>query len=113
MTISYLLYFLLFYLPLLFVPFGISPFETPKIIIAVFLILSILITEILKYGRLLIYKFNKVQLFIIGFIFVISFIHLIFSFSIQALLGNIYRLQGVYLLWILLIFSLLSSRFNF
>lgn len=98
----WLISFLLFILPIIVLPFGISWFETPKVITAE-IVIEILFIYFLLKGQIKLSGFN------------IAFVAL-FSLSLLGLLdhqnffGNVFRLQGVFLFWHLLIFSILSAN---
>lgn len=115
--INLLLVFLLFFLPFIFWPFGISPFEAPKVIAAqiaieILFILSIL-TNPIKLEKIKPWiKSRKVHIFLIGGLIILSLLDFVIFPSTTSFFGNQFRLQGIFLLWHLLVFSLLSSRFN-
>lgn len=107
----YLVFFLLFILPLFVFPFGPSFFEPPKVILADSLVDILLIWTIFKKD----FSFKKVNsryLVLSGIIFLISLLHLIYFPTPTTLLGNAFRLQGVILLWHLLIWSIISSQIS-
>lgn len=104
-----IVFILLFFLPLLVVPFS-SPFEAPKVILAEILIEVLTFSFFIRTSREVIIKIAKspkVRL-IFGLV-ILSLIHLIFFRSPITFFGNPFRLQGVFLLWHLLIFSVISS----
>jgi O-antigen ligase len=103
-----LITFLLFILPLIVFPFGISYFETPKILLAEVAIEILLISGILASNSIL--RINKYVFIPLGAIIGLSILHLIIFSSSLTLLGNMFRLQGVFLLWHFVIFSLISSQ---
>jgi hypothetical protein len=108
-VITGIIVFLLFTLPFVVIPAGISPFETYKVIIAEILI------EILMFVRLIypkFYKFrrfNRQQIFIVSLLIALILIDFIIFKNSSDIFGNPFRLQGILLLCHLLIFSLLSS----
>lgn len=115
----YLLFSLLFLVPFVVFPLGISPFETPKVFVTEALIEVLLIVTILKTSTFP-KKLHKRKAFIaICLLFLLSLIHLVFfgplrladgeASSSVSLFGNAFRLQGVFFLWHLLIFCVLSS----
>lgn len=106
---SYLIFSILFLLPLLVFPWGASFFETPKVIVGEVLIELILAIIFITNTRLL-KSFNKFQLAILFLIIVLSVVHLVFLRTNTTFFGNTFRLQGIFLLWNLLIFSLISSK---
>lgn len=108
---SSLINFLLFGLAIVVLPFGISPFETPKIIVAE---LGILVLMVLVLGQKKWFSGYRLgQLGLIGGVLVWSIVGLIFNHGGAGFLGNSFRLQGVFLLWLLLIFSLVCCRVGF
>src|SRR5581483_248076 len=111
--IKYLLYILLFLIPLIYLPYGISPFESYKVIAVIIGVLTLFIALLVKYKQKLYSKFNKLLVILVAAIFLLSLFHLISAFSFDAFLGNVFRLQGIYLLWILLLLSLLSCVVKF
>lgn len=107
---SYLLFFLLFLLPFVIIPVGISPFETPKVLLAELVIETLLFMMLLKaqipktHVRLSFFQFLILMLLIL------AGLHLSFFPSFQTVFGNAYRLQGVFLFMHLLIFIYISQR---
>lgn len=110
--LEYTCFFLLFFLPLVFLPFGASPFEIPKVFIAEVGIEIAVFFYILRNG-LSLDGFDKKHLFLTLMLFILSLVHLIFYKTQVSFFGNIFRLQGIFLLWHLLLFSLLSAKTNF
>ncbi len=107
---SYILTFLLFILPFLILPFGFSPFEIPKVIVAEVLIEFLLLFLLFKAKKL---ELRSLKPFIfIGGLFLVSLISTLFNFSSNSIFGNLFRLQGVFLLWNLLIFGLISAKYS-
>lgn len=100
-------FLLLFLLPFLIAPFGINSFEPPKVIIAegltIILFLFSLFTNTISLPK------NKPVLLIYLLIIVLTISHLIFFSSPIAFFGNAFRLQGIFLLWILMLFSYLTA----
>lgn len=109
---KYLIYCLLFILPLVILPFGISYFETPKVILTEVIIEILLLYLFFKNSSFSFKKINRIFLICIISIFVLSLVHLIFLRTSTTFFGNAFRLQGIFLLWHLLIFSLISSKFK-
>lgn len=106
---STLIAFLLFFLPLAVLPFGISPFEIPKVILAEVGIEALLVYQLFKKSKLK-KSFSKSWLLPIAALIVLTLIQLIFLRTETSFFGNNFRLQGIFLLWHLLIFSVLSSN---
>lgn len=106
-----IVFFLLFILPFLIAPFGITEFENPKVIVCeagiLFLFLYLLITNKVTFR----YKTPQVALYII--IFIVTVIDLLFFRTQLTFFGNVFRMQGIFLLWLLLLFSILSANCSF
>ena len=107
---SYLLFFLLFLLPFVIIPVGISPFETPKVLLAELAIEALLLLKLFKTEI----PRHHVKLsyfpFILLMLLILAGLHLDFFPSFQTVFGNAYRLQGTFLFMHLLIFTYLSQR---
>lgn len=101
--------FLLFYLYLILIPIGISPFETPKVIVAEIVIDTILLIKILRLKKLQWKGLFSSQLIFIGLLFILSLDTQLLFHPQGAFFGNIFRLQGQFLFWHLLLFSLISE----
>ncbi len=106
-----LIIFLLFLLPLIVLPFGQSYFEIPKVFIGeIFIFILALIFFFKKGFTVKIFDKKQTTLFIV--LFLITLLHLIFFRSDTSLFGNQFRLQGIFLLWFLGLFCLISSKVN-
>lgn len=103
-----ILAFLLFFLPFVVIPFGISPFEFPKVIAAEIGIEILLVIKLFQ-KNIHINQFNKRQMLLILPLIILTLIDLVFFPSPTAFFGNPFRLQGIFLLWHLLAFSILSN----
>lgn len=108
---AYLITFLLFALYLVIIPIGISPFETPKVILAEAVIDILLFVKIFKFKRGdFKHLISTPQILFIGILFILS-LDTQFLFQPKgAFFGNVFRLQGQFLFWHLLLFSLLSNN---
>lgn len=107
---SAILVFLLFCLPLVVLPFGVSYFETPKVLIAQFCIQLLLIVFIVSHNfKDEVLKLDRRTLWCLGILFCLSLGQVIFFWKSDAFFGNMFRLQGVLLLWHLMIFALTSG----
>lgn len=105
-----LITFLLFGLPLVVLPFGISPFEIPKVILAQIAIELLVFNTILKRQKLGDFDFKGlIALSLIG---LLGLIHTIFLRENTTLFGNAFRMQGVFLIFHLLAFALISRDFT-
>lgn len=107
---QYLLFFLLFLLPFVVIPVGVSPFETPKVLLAELAIEALLLLALFKAKI----PRHHVKLsffpFILLMLLILAGLHLDFFPSFQTVFGNAYRLQGTFLFMHLLIFTYLSQR---
>lgn len=104
---TYLIVFLLFFLPLIVILNFPLAFETPKVILAEVIIEILLIIKLLGKEKL---KFNHKQLILSFGLLILTVIHLIFYSDIKSFFGNVFRLQGIFLLWHLVLFSLISPH---
>lgn len=102
--------FLLFFLPLLVVPLGSSYFEVPKVIAAEIVIEILLLLVLFRKAKFFLNNFNYQYLVLFTLIFFLTVIHLIFLRTNTTFFGNTFRLQGIFLLWHLLLFSLISIK---
>lgn len=109
----FIINFLLFFLPLVIFPLGTSQFETPKVILAVIFIEILVITALIKQFREKIYSINRILRSIIILLFLLTLYHLIFLYTPLSFLGNRFRWQGIFLLWHLTVFSVLSSFISY
>ena len=107
MPASIIVWILIFILPFLIFPIGISEFEAPKIYAAE---LGIIILSLLgifaSYKNLL---KEKIPLILFSLLFLLSLFHLLSHMTPTAFLGNIFRQQGIFLLWLLMLFSFFSA----
>lgn len=104
---SFIVFFLLFLLPFCIAPFGITQFENPKVIFAE--IGVILLFLVLLFSDRISFRKRRKQLFLFGAIFILTIIDLFFFKSNISFFGNAFRMQGIFLLWILLLFSFLTG----
>lgn len=109
MIAKYVILALVFYLPFLILPFGISYFEIPKVIAIELGVEALLILSLMS-GRLKQLKNPAVIPLLL--LFILTLIGLIANPDYKAFFGNIFRLQGVFLLWHLMLFAVLSSKIN-
>lgn len=112
MTPFNIVFFLIFILPLLVFPLGPYFFESPKVIVAEIAIDVLFILRVfLNRGetKVLFHKINPVAFGAIGVVLLFTIISCLSIPSSQSFFGNPIRLQGIFLLWHLLIFSLLSA----
>lgn len=109
---AFLIFCLLFFLPLIVIPIGISPFETPKVVLAEILIDILLVNAIIQAHRIHLKSFYHPQIIFVGILFILSLDTQLLFHPQEAFFGNIFRLQGQFLLWHLLIFALLSKHIS-
>lgn len=107
----FLLSLLIFLTPFIINPFGEYFFEPPKVIFTQILIELLLLISLLK-GRSIFNSLNKYHLSLSVALVFLTIFHVLSNWNLQSFMGNEIRLQGVFLLWHLLVFSLISSRFN-
>lgn len=100
--------FLLFFLPFVIFPLRLSPYEKPKVVVFE-LAIQLLIVILLITKKVIFRKISISFLLTLTFISLISIYHLLFLPNTLSLFGNPIRLQGTFLLWHLLVFSLISS----
>lgn len=106
---AYLVIFLLFFLNLIVIPIGISPFETPKVIVAEIIIDFLLLLLIFKSKINLKHLYNP-QIIFIGILFILSLDTQLLFQPQGGFFGNAFRLQGQLLLWHLFLFSIISKN---
>lgn len=112
-----ILIFLFFVLPLVIIPFLPLPFETPKVIVAEVSIEILVLWRLYKKGFGVFREVGEVRkvgdgrgisklgLYLIGGLFVLSLVQIVLTPSESTFFGNIFRLQGVFLFWHLLAFT--------
>lgn len=103
---------LLFFLPLLVLPFTYNPFEVPKIILAQIGIWVLLFLVVWQNPKAILDNLDKKRISLLVGLFGLSIIHLVFLKGESTFLGNQFRLQGIWLLWNLIIFALISSSIS-
>ncbi|MDE2026224.1 MAG: O-antigen ligase family protein [Patescibacteria group bacterium] len=99
-------FFLLCILPFAIMPFGISEFETPKVLLAEAGIIMLCIISLIGHKTSLVIR-SPLYVAIIG-VFLLSCITAIFFPSQLLIFGNAFRMQGLFVLWFLLVFSIVS-----
>ncbi|HVA97141.1 MAG TPA: O-antigen ligase family protein [Candidatus Acidoferrales bacterium] len=110
---NYLLTFLLFFLPFIIVPIGSSQFEIPKVI-ASEICIDILFVLVIYKQRLSFFKsLNNKQVVLFEILVLLTIYQLHFLQTPFMFFGDPTRLQGILLLWHLMLFSLIASRFEF
>lgn len=107
-AVSLILFFLLFITPFIVADFGITQFEGPKVIVSEVLITFIFLHWLFsKNGKVTMAK-KLIYLAIIA----LTIVDCIFLKTQTPLFGNVIRLQGIFLLWFMLIFSYLSANYH-
>lgn len=106
---AYLVWFLLFVLSIVVVPVGISPLEAPKVIIAEIIIDLMLLAKLSHFKRVKLKHLFTSQTILLGVILVLSFDQILLFRPVGSFFGNPFRLQGLFLLWHLMIFSFISK----
>ncbi|MGH7203689.1 MAG: O-antigen ligase family protein [Candidatus Levyibacteriota bacterium] len=103
---SYFVVFLLFLLQFVYLPFGTSHFEIPKVYTAEFAIFLLFLfnQESIPYHR-----FKTVPLVCSVVLLALTIFDLFFLRTNISFFGNTFRLQGIFLLWMLLLFSVTSA----
>ncbi len=99
----------LFLLPFLVLPLGISPFETPKVF---GLEILIVFTVLLSIFRNISLKIDNFFLYLSGGLVLLIIFQLISNFSEQLLLGNNFRMQGGFLLSLLILWAIFSGKLD-
>lgn len=104
---SVITFFLLFILPFVIAPFGVTQFEDPKVIFAEGGVLLLLLARLFTKGQT--NSVSKIVLWIFSIVFLLTIVDILFLKTEISIFGNVFRLQGIFLLWLLLLFSYLSS----
>lgn len=109
-TASYLIIFLLFLLQFIYFPIGISHFETPKVYTAEISIFILFIISLFSRNSLHWKVLKKSTTICLIVLFLLTVIDLIFLRTTTTFFGNTFRLQGIFLFWMLVVFALLSAN---
>jgi len=104
--------FLLFILPFIFLPSQNFQFEIPKVILGE-LAIGILATIFFLKNKVVKIRLNQHLLVLDGLIIAITLIDLVFLSSSISFFGNQFRMQGIFLLWMLVLLSFISSLFKY
>lgn len=106
---TYIVFALLFMLPFIVFPSGVSYFETPKIFVAQCLIQILFLIQLVSkdFG---LRQFDRRLVILITGLFALSLVNFLLYPSDVAFFGNVFRLQGIYLFWHFLLLCLLSTR---
>lgn len=106
--ISLITFFLLFLLPFIIAPFGTTQFENPKVIVAEAGIIIIFLLTLFRNPSL--FQRRNILSYCFGIIFLLTIIDLIFFKTTVSFFGNAFRMQGIFLLWLLLLFAYLTGQ---
>lgn len=109
---TFLATFLLFFLPLVVVPFGLNMFEPPKVILAQVVIQILLFSQFFQKDFIAYFKHQKAKLILPLSLIFLSLLHLVLNPTLENFLGNQFRMQGVFLLWNLIILFLIAPRLS-
>lgn len=104
--------FLLFFLPILVIPNPFSYFEIPKVIIAEIMVEILMLLILWKRRADLIKGIDKRIFFITLLVIIQTLLTLFFLSTPTTFFGNQFRLQGVFLLWHLLLWAGISSMIS-
>lgn len=99
--------FLLFFLPFVIFPIGSSQFEVPKVILAQILIELLVVVRLFQHDVPKLSRGISVAYLVL---FALSLIGLVFFRTELSFFGNSYRLQGIFLFWHLLLFSIFAAK---
>lgn len=110
---NYLLTILLFFVPFLIVPFGNNQFEIPKVIVSELIIITLWFIFLFKQKWLFFKTFHQTHLFLVEILVLLTIYQLFFLSTPLLFFGDQFRLQGIFLLWLLLVLSLLASQMRF
>lgn len=108
---NYLVFSLLFLLAFLIAPFGASFFEIPKVIVAEILVIVLIFWQTIK-GAVSLIDLKNPSLSPFYGLALLGLFSIVFLNTPTTFFGNSFRLQGVFLFWLLLIFSFLSSKIS-
>lgn len=104
-------FILLFILAFLIAPFGVTEFENPKVIVAEAGILLLLFYFLFTKKNT--FRLPQKQVMLYSLLLLVTVIDLLFLRTPISFFGNVFRMQGIYLLWLLLLFSILSASVTF
>ena len=104
-------FFLLFLLPFVIAPFGVTEFEVPKVVIGEGGIIVLFLLSFFFKNN--VFSISRKQAYLYGVIGIVSVIDLLFFRSSISFFGNVFRMQGIFLLWLLLLFSVVSESCTF
>lgn len=89
-----------------------SFFEGAKVYAGEILIFILFILQIVSKEGFSFKRYNRTLLWCSGLLIGLTFYHLFFHQTETLFFGNVFRQQGTFLLWVLLLFAALSSRIS-
>lgn len=101
---------LLFILPLIVFQFGISPYETPKIFVAQLIVFIFAIYSILTQKDFFAFPKDKVIFYALVGVCILLLIQIVVFRESSVVFGDVYRFQGLFFMFTMLIFSYVSAR---
>lgn len=107
-----LVIFLLFLLQFVYLPFGTSHFEIPKVYTAEGAIFILFIFFLFGKEKIHYQTFKRSTLYCIVILVVLTILDLIFLHTNTSFFGDDFRLQGIFLLWMLILFSVISATLS-
>lgn len=106
-----LAFFLIFIVPFIIAPFGITQFENPKVIFAEAGIILLFLLSFFSKKKSV--GLINPQTILMAIVIFLTSIDLIFFRTGLSLFGNIFRTQGIFLLWLLMLFAFSSHDTSF
>lgn len=106
--LSWTIFSLLFLLPFLILPFGASFFETPKVVVFQTAVLFLAIFLSTNNPKATFLANSKVSRLIFLGMVILSIAQLFLGDSAVSFFGNVIRLQGIFLLWLLILWAVIS-----
>lgn len=108
----YLTLFLLFLLQFVYFPIGVTHFETPKVYLAECLIFALVLWKLFSKSGFALTKLTKRWFIGLAGVLALGLVHVLFFATDLTFFGNAFRLQGVFLLWMLVAFAVLSNKID-
>src|SRR3989338_2355252 len=105
-----IIFFLLFLLPFIVLPIGISPFESSKVIVAEIAIELLALVYFYTHPKQIFKILNTLFGKLIFVLLILTVIHLPFQITNNTFFGNAFRREGIFLLWHLIVFSVISGN---
>lgn len=111
--VNLLFFLLLFVTPIIFLPFGISHYEIPKIFCAGLIIWLLVIIVLLKERRQKHLHGVLANYFPLILLIILTLADLLFLSQSISFTGNIFRYQGIFMLWNLVFLAIITSWYRF